>query len=146
VLTRQQCLALAEQARLVAEKAEAQAKLAREQEAWLRAQAEKAGGDEGLRSTNSERIIRTMDVNTEGRSASVKRGAGRATRKHPAQKRLYEKGKTLTDIAAELGEGRPRVSAWFAEHPANRPIPRRHADHLRKKYGIPLDAWLRIAD
>lgn len=93
-----------------------------------------------------ERIIRSMDVNTQGRSANVKRGAGRATRKHPAQKKLYEKGKTITDVAAELGEGRPRVSAWFADGEANRPIPKRHAEKLRDKYGIPMNAWSRVAD
>jgi hypothetical protein len=99
-----------------------------------------------LRRHDTERTIRTMDVNTQGKSASVKRGAGRATRKHPAQKRLYERGKTITDIAGELKEGRPRVSSWFADGDTNRPIPRRHAEHLRDRYGIPLNAWLRIAD
>lgn len=94
-----------------------------------------------LRTDDTKRTIRSMDVNTHGRSASVKRGAGRATRKHPAQKRLYERGKTITDIAAELKEGRPRVSSWFAEGDAQRPIPRHHAEYLRDKYGIPINVW-----
>ena len=94
----------------------------------------------------TERTIRTMDVNTGSTDARVKSGAGRATRKHPAQKKLYQQGKTITSLAAELKEGRPRVSAWFAKGDANRPIPKHHADHLREKYGIPLNAWDRVAD
>lgn len=95
---------------------------------------------------DSERTIRTMDVNTGSNDARVKAGAGRATRKHAAQKKLYQRGMTISSLAIELKEGRPRVSAWFAEGEANRPIPKRHAEKLRDKYGIPLTAWSRIAD
>jgi hypothetical protein len=132
-------------AAMLEEKARQFAKLAeeaREKERILREDAANTAID--MNDTDS--TLRTMDVNTAGRSASVKRGAGRATRKHPAQKKLYEKGKTITDIAADLGEGRPRVSSWFAGGDANRPIPRRHAEKLHDKYGIPLSAWSRIAD
>lgn len=94
----------------------------------------------------SNRSIGSMDVDTTGQPARVKLGAARARRKHPAQRALYEHGKTVTSIAAELGEGRPRVNAWFADGEANRPIPRRHAERLRDRYGIPLSAWARIAD
>lgn len=59
---------------------------------------------------------------------------------------LYVKGHTITSIADELGEGRPRVNAWFAVGKANRPIPRRHAQYLLERYEIPLSAWSRIAD
>lgn len=100
----------------------------------------------GLQGSRSDRTIPDMDVDTSGQSVSVKRGAGRATRKHEAQRKLYEKGHTITSIAAELNEGRPRVSAWFAVGDSNRPIPRRHAEYLRDKYEIPLSVWSRIAD
>src|SRR5688572_7411553 len=109
--SRKTLLRLADEADAAASRSEATAANLREQAATLRALAEKAGaaGIDGdadvvsvLHSTDSERTIRTMDVNTQGRSASVKRGAGRATRKHPGQKRLYEKGKTITAIAAGL--------------------------------------------
>lgn len=98
----------------------------------------------GLPSSQGERIIRSMDVNTQ--NVASRRGAGRATRKHPAQRRLYERGQTITGLATELGEGRPRVSAWFATGDGNRPIPRRHAEALKATYGIPLSSWSRIAD
>lgn len=126
---------------------------------WARIVAELTGGavsladwprllpePKGLHDDRSNRIMRDMDVNTTGQPSGVKRGAARATRKHPAQKKLYEQGRTITDVARELREGRPRVSAWFAEGEANRPIPRRHAETLRQRYGIPLTAWARIAD
>lgn len=87
-----------------------------------------------------------MNVDTRGKSESVKRGAARATRKHRAQRKLYEAGVSLTDVARELGEGRPRVSSWFAPGETNRPIPRQHAEYLLAKYGIPLSDWRRIAD
>lgn len=123
--------------------------LLREQAAMLRAKAdsdERRMKEAGLHLDTPERTIRVMDVNTHGMADDVKRGAARATRKHPAQKRLYRKGVTITKLAAELKEGRPRVSAWFAEGAGNRPIPRRHAEHLREKYGIPLSDWSRVAD
>lgn len=99
-----------------------------------------------LKKPGSDRTIGAMDVDTTGRDVSVKVGAGRATRRHPAQRILYEKGHTVTSIAKELNEGRPRVNAWFAEGEANRPIPRRHAEYLFEKYGIPLSAWKRVAE
>lgn len=99
------------------------------------------------------RIVRTMNVDTRGRPAAVKRGAGRATRQHPAQKKLYEAGVTITDVARELRETRARVSSWMAEDEAgksdkpkaNRPIPRHHAVYLRDRYGVPLGVWKRIS-
>jgi len=100
----------------------------------------------GLKKPGADRTIGGMDVDTTGREVSVKVGAGRATRKHPAQRTLYENGRTISSIAKELNEGRPRVNAWFAKGEANRPIPARHAQYLLEKYGIPLSAWARIAD
>lgn len=138
-------LTRAQIAELRAEIASQRADLDR-QDAWLAAEDERLARASAVDTGGTKRIIRTMDVNTHGSPANVKRGAGRATRKHPAQKRLYEKGKTITDVASDLGEGRPRVSSWFADGDANRPIPRRHAEKLRDKYGIPLTAWSRIAD
>jgi len=128
-------------------------------EGWARTIADLTGGIVGprdwprllpepkaLHHDRTNRIMHGMDVNTSAHPESVKRGAARATRKHPAQRKLYERGRTITDVAKELGEGRPRVSAWMAKGEANRPIPRRHAETLRARYGIPLTAWDRIAD
>jgi hypothetical protein len=139
---REQLLAMADQAKADAEKLEAAAALARHQEATLRRLA--AELEEPLRAIDTDDTLARMDVNTNTERA--KRGAGRATRKHRGQRKLYEKGHSVTSIAAELGEGRPRVSAWFADGEANRPIPRRHAEYLRDKYNIPLTSWKRIAD
>jgi hypothetical protein len=107
----------------------------------------------GLQHGTGERIISAMDVNASGQSSAVKRGAARATRKHPAQVKLYSRkvegapaGITIKDLATELDETRARVSSWFATGHANRPVPRHHAEFMRKKYGIPLSAWARIAD
>lgn len=118
----------------------------RKTERGLRKMAAEQAGESRLRIDRSERIMPDMDVNTHSHDARVRSGAGRATRKHPAQKKLYERGKTITSIASELKEGRPRVSAWFADGEANRPIPKRHAETLKEKYGIPLSAWSRVAD
>lgn len=133
-------LALALKDREHAKKLRAQADLLERQAGELEAMAERR-----VDTGSTERIIRTMDVNTHRSPVHVKRGAARATRNNPAQKRLYEKGKTITDIAADLKEGRPRVSSWFAEGEAQRPIPRRHAEFLRDTYDIPLK-WFRVAD
>lgn len=103
---------------------------------------EMEAGESGLRIDRTDSIVSPMDVNTE--SESVRRAAGRATRNHPAQKKLYDAGVTITELAALLKEGRPRVSSWFAEGDANRPIPKRHAERLKEKYGIPLSAWSRV--
>jgi len=110
-----------------------------------------AGGGRRVKRTglNQERIERTMsddmEVNTP-QEAAVKAGIGRSTRKHPGQRLLYENGHTVTSLARELGEGRPRVNAWFANGEANRPIPRKIAELLNKRYGIPLGVWARIKD
>jgi hypothetical protein len=99
----------------------------------------------GLPPGQSPRNIRSMSVDTRDFAADVKRGVGRARRKHPAQMKLYAKGVTITAVAKELRETRARVTSWMAEEDA-RAIPRHHADYLREKYGIPLSAWARIQD
>jgi hypothetical protein len=87
-----------------------------------------------------------MDVDTSKRPKNMKIGASRSRREHPAMRAWYEAGKTITDIAAEIGEGRPRVSSWLAtEGTSNRPIPRRHAEYFERVYGVPLGSWQRIA-
>lgn len=101
---------------------------------------------QGLPSPTGARTIRTMNVDTTGRDAKVKIGASRSRRKHPALKKLYEAGVTVTALAQQLKEKRPSVSAWFAAGAGNRPVPRRHADTMEEKYGIPLSAWLKLAD
>lgn len=87
-----------------------------------------------------------MNVDTRGKSEAVRRAAGRATRKHPAQEAFYRANVTIGQVAKLLGEGRPRVSSWMAEGDALRPIPRRHVITLTKKYGIPASAWGDIKD
>jgi hypothetical protein len=98
----------------------------------------------GLPDTSPPRNIRNMSVDTRGFAADVKRGVGRATRKHPAQMKLYAKGVTISALAKELRETRARVNSWMNAGKDVRPIPRHHAEYLRERYGIPLSAWDRI--
>lgn len=101
----------------------------------------------GLPSDPTGRIVSSMNVDDTGQSEAVKRAIARGRRNHPAQVILYEAGVTITDVAAELKETRQRVSAWMSDDPkAVRAIPRRVAEHLKRKYKIPLSAWSRIAD
>lgn len=92
------------------------------------------------------RTLRTMDIDTRGQHPDVKRGAGRATRNHPAQQKFYAAGVTIKSVAKDLRETRARVSSWMADGEANRPIPRRYAEYLKERYGVPLSAWARIKD
>jgi hypothetical protein len=94
-----------------------------------------------LPSPRGTRIINRskMNVDTSHRSKNMKIGASRSRREHPAMRAWYEAGKTITDIAGEIGEKRPRVSAWLASEPtSNRPIPLR-------VYGVSRAVWQRIA-
>ena len=101
----------------------------------------------GLTGGATGRIVSTMDVDGTGQSEAVKRGIARGRRNHPAQVAFYENGVTIKDVAAELRETRARVSAWMSADPkAVRAIPSRHAEHLKRRFGIPLSAWARIAD
>lgn len=101
----------------------------------------------GLPNDSTGRIVSSMNVDDTGQSEAVKRAIARGRRNHPAQVILYEAGVTITDVAAELKETRQRVSAWMSDDPkAVRAIPRRVAEHLKRKYKIPLSAWTRIAD
>jgi hypothetical protein len=103
--------------------------------------------ERGLTSGKPERIIRSMSAQpARVISSDVKRGKGRSTRKHPAQEIFYKKGTHIKAVAAELGETRAWVSSWMADGDACRAIPRRHAEYLKEKYGVPLSAWHRIAD
>lgn len=134
--------ALTQQAARLRARVELDAQLAAGEERIAALRAESEGLPHGTR----PRTISDMNVDTRGRSSDVKRGAGRATRKHPAQRRLYENGMTVSSLAKELGETRARVSSWFAAGDANRPIPRHHAETLLKRYKIALGDWSRIAD
>ena len=100
----------------------------------------------GLPGSAPGRTIRSVSIDTRDFSTAVKRGVGRATRKHPAQLKLYQKGVTITAVAKELRETRARVSSWMNPGKDTRAIPRHHAEYLRDKYGIPLSAWDRIQD
>lgn len=100
---------------------------------------------EGLRGKGEGRTIHDMNIDTREFSANVKRGVGRARRKHPAQLKLYKAGVTISALAKEIRETRARVTSWMAvDEP--RAIPRHQAEYLRTKYGIPLSAWARISD
>jgi hypothetical protein len=94
----------------------------------------------------ADRTMSKVDVDTRDHEANVKRGASRATRRHPGLRRIYEAGHTVTSLAKELRETRARVSSWFAEGENNRPIPKHQVDYLEKKYGIPRASWRRIAE
>lgn len=101
----------------------------------------------GLTNATPDRIVRVMNVDDTGQSSAVKRAISRGRRNHPAQVLFYEAGVTITDVAAELKETRQRVSAWMADNPKDlRAIPRRHVEHLKRKYKIPASAWARIDD
>jgi hypothetical protein len=101
---------------------------------------------EGLQPARTDSIIPSMDIDTRGMPAAVRKGAGRSTRKHVGLKRLYEAGVTVSALATELGETRARVSSWFAEGSSNRPIPARHAEYLQRRYGVPRSVWARVAE
>lgn len=97
-------------------------------------------------SDDTNGTVADMDVSTSGKDEAVRRAIGRSRRKHPAQAAFYKHNKTIGQVAAELGEGRPRVSSWMAEGDACREIPRRIAELLKKKYGVPLNAWTRLGN
>jgi len=99
-----------------------------------------------LPTTEKHRSVPVMDVNTERMSVITRRAATRATREHAGLRKLYEQDVSQSSLARELGETRSRVVSWFAEGPGNRPIPRKTAERIRDKYGLPLSVWARIAE
>lgn len=99
---------------------------------------------QGLTVAREQRTLSNMYEHSS--ETRARRGASRARRAHPAQRRLYNAGTTITAVAAELHETRARVSTWMADGDAVRAIPRRHAIYLRDKYSVPLSAWRRIQD
>lgn len=113
----------------------------------LEKRAELAGGAKlpatdisGLTANDTVDTLHDVNVDTRGKSESVRRAVSRSRREHPAQAAFYRANKTVGQIAEELREGRPRVSSWMSEDEP-RPIPRRHAIYLRDKYRVPLSAW-----
>lgn len=99
-----------------------------------------------LTAEKAARSIRSMPAQVQVPEA-VKRGKSRSTRNHPAQLAFYKHGKTIKDVAKEIGETRALVTAWMSDDPeANRQIPRHQAERLRRDYGVPLSAWRRIRD
>jgi hypothetical protein len=139
--SRDTLLKLADEYKAEAEVLERRAADCRRHEKELRAA---AAEEVDMNSTDS--TLRTMDVNTSGKSPALKRGVARATRKHIAQQKFYAAGKTISDIAVELHEGRERVSSWMAKGDACRPIPSRHVEYLKKHYDVPRSAWAKTAD
>lgn len=102
---------------------------------------------EGLTGESDGRRIRSMSASpAQVIDPNVKRGIGRATRKHPAQALFYKAGKSIKNIADELGENQKTVSSWMAKGDGNRAIPRHQAERLLKAYKVPLGAWQRIRD
>lgn len=108
----------------------------------------KTGAAKPLTSTGKHRSVSQMNVNSTGLSATTRRAATRASRPHEGLKILYEHDRDQTAIARELGETRSRVVSWFAapDSGSNRPIPRKHVNYLRDKYGVPESVWARIQD
>lgn len=98
----------------------------------------------GLATAPKSRTISV--VYTQSDDTRAKKGQSRSRRRHPAQRRLYESGTTITAVAVEMDETRARVSSWMAGGEALRAIPRQRAEYLRARYGIPLRAWRRIQD
>ncbi len=101
--------------------------------------------DPSLTRKRIDRIVSNVQVQAPNLSHATKRAASRATRSGEAQRILYERDMTIAKLAAELGEGRARVSKWFGPPSDNRPIPKTIAEQLQARYGIPLTAWSRIA-
>lgn len=101
-----------------------------------------------LHPNQPERIIldTMVNVNTTGMSLGAKISAGRTVRKHKAIAAWLKAGKTVSDIAIEIKQGRPRVNSWLNEGQGNRPIPEKHVAYFLKTYGIPRSAWRRIGD
>ena len=89
-------------------------------------------------------VKRIMDIDTTGQPPTVRAAQKRSRREHPALAAFYTGGATVTSIAKELDENRPRVDSWMRDKDA-RPIPNRCRIYLRVKYGIPNAAWSRIA-
>lgn len=103
---------------------------------------------ERLRSVDTTRIIpdEVTGVDTANMPLHVRVAVGRTQRVHPASKAWLKAGKSVGDIALEIGEGRPRVNSWLNDGDGNRPIPRKHAEYFKATYKIPLSAWRRIKD
>lgn len=94
-----------------------------------------------LQPASERTIVRTkMDIDTAGLSSRARMGAGRSKREHIALGAFYRHDKTVTAIAEELGETRPRVDSWMRTKDV-RPIRSRCRIYLRVKYGIPDAAW-----
>jgi hypothetical protein len=132
---------MAEQAEAKALELDGHASVLRQQAVELRKLADTS---EALQSRDTVRTIsRTMRVSQENNDSYVRRGIKRATRNHPAQRKLYKHGVTISALARELQIGRERVSSWFAKGDANRPIPEHLAKLIESKYGVPLSDWFR---
>jgi hypothetical protein len=86
-----------------------------------------------------------MDANE---IAPARTGRPSRNRKHPFTAALAKAGVTMTEEAASVRRSRMGLSSFCypADHPQFRPVPRALAEHWRKKYGVPMSAWPRIAD
>ena len=144
--TRAQLERLATEADRDAAAWEARAAAAREQARELRRLAAMVDRSV-LQGTERRSIIGSkMVLETTPTTKKLRIAAGRTKRDHAAKRAFLEHGKTDSDIAAEAGVSRATVSAWMAEGDGLRSIPRALAERFRKRYGVPLTAWAKIAD
>lgn len=86
-----------------------------------------------------------MELDMTGLPLRARMGARRAKRTHAALECFYRAGVNITAVAKEIGEKRSRVDSWMRTKDT-RPIPIKHRDYLRRKYGVPNDAWLRVEE
>lgn len=86
-----------------------------------------------------------MQVQTEGKTRSVRISAGRATIASESRDAAVATDLTDGKIATICKVSRQAVQKWHAGLMA---IPRRHAETLRdrKPKGIPIESWKRIGD
>lgn len=140
-MTRAQLHAAAEAARTEATQLERQALALREQARMLDDVAAKApltiAGNRSMVNSKMEGLDLT------GKPEHVRTAGARTRRTSEAKRLLLLAGFADSDVAKALKVGRSTVNAWFSRLA----IPRRHAVTLSKPpYGVPLDAWPRIAD
>jgi len=101
--------------------------------------------DSFLPSPGQNDTIDTMNASTV---EAPRRGRPMDQRKHPFVVALLRHRVTIAEVARDLKRGDSTVKSWYKPKgdPAGRPIPRAAAEALRKRFGVPLSAWARIAD
>lgn len=126
---------LAEAARV-----DAEAEKLRQYAGELRRLAESAPLTIGLKRSKVDSNMQGVDLT--GQPENVRTAGNRTRRASEAKAALLKAGQTDGSVAALLKVGRSTVNAWFGRLA----IPKRHAETLQKKFGVPLSAWPRISD